>query len=838
MLFSNLRHIINSMYKKNVCILKALLITIVVLSSSSMFAFSEEDILFNDVLTIATHSNLELLMYTKDGQAKGYCPELLNRIAELKNLTIKYKIFGPNVTTIEMAKDPDVDFVILSPLFVPEEIKNQCSNEFYYDTYVSITQQGEIITNNDIVKIGLIKIHTIHEATFKKILPKCEFVYYDTTEDILEAVKNGTLDIGLSSEDRANYLLRSPFFTELVLNNTLAQSYGMALWAVNAKSSAYIPIINDGIDLIIADGSQRIITANIRSTKYENSLFDKIYSHWLALVLFFVVIALLVLLYIKSQTNNKKLIVVNTQLKIATKKANAAAKAKTVFLTNMSHELRTPLNAILGLNTLLKDNLNNREVAEDYAEKIEQSSKILLGIINDIIDIAAIEHGKIKILHEVFNVKENIHMVTEMYYNNCLQKGIKYKALAKNIEQEMLVGDAFRLRQILLNLLSNAYKFTEKEGTITVNISEEEISDTHILLHLEVKDTGCGMSSDLQKRLFNKFEQEDATTVTKYGGSGLGLSITKNLIEMMNGTISFESKLKKGTTFSVSIPFEVAGPIPLRTTRDISKLSILIVDDDIDTCKYLSAVTRKWDMKTDYVTDSHAALKKIENKIAIEKEYDIYLIDIKMPTLNGFELVTKIKEIISSKSQIIMMSGYDISDFKKQTQNLDIRTFLSKPIFPSELFNAIICNLGDEKYCEETEYRQEDISLKGMQILLVEDNTINQLIAKKLLESKEALVTVANNGQEALDSILNKKIEYDVVLMDIQMPVMDGYEATRRVRAINSDYSNNLAIYAMTANSFKSDIEKALEAGMNGHIAKPIEPKALYSLLANIFKKI
>ncbi len=185
-----------------------------------------------------------------------------------------------------------------------------------------------------------------------------------------------------------------------------------------------------------------------------------------------------------------------------------------------------------------------------------------------------------------------------------------------------------------------------------------------------------------------------------------------------------------------------------------------------------------------------------------------------------------------------MMSGYDISDFKKQTQNLDIRTFLSKPIFPSELFNAIICNLGDEKYCEETEYRQEDISLKGMQILLVEDNTINQLIAKKLLESKEALVTVANNGQEALDSILNKKIEYDVVLMDIQMPVMDGYEATRRVRAINSDYSNNLAIYAMTANSFKSDIEKALEAGMNGHIAKPIEPKALYSLLANIFKKI
>ena len=800
------------------------------------FSFADENLSSTDVLTIATHSNLELLMYTKDGQAKGYCPELLNRIAELKNLTIKYKIFGPNVIPTDMAKDPDVDFVILSPLFQTEEVKNQCSKEFHTDNFVGITRQGIVFSSGKVLKIGIIKIHTINEPTFKKILPNSEFIYYDKLEDVLADVKKGTLDIGISTEDRANYLLRSPFFSNLVLNNSLVQTYGMALWAVNDKSKAYLPIINDGIDQFINDETQKIITANIRATKYENSVLEKIYSHKPAVVLFIFVVVLLTVLYLKSKKDNKKLIIANTQLKSATKKANAAANAKSIFLTNMSHELRTPLNAILGLNTLLKDNLDNREVAEDYAEKIEQSSKILLGIINDILDISAIENGKIKIANELFNVKENMHMVTELYYNQCLQKGIEYKALAKNIKHEMLIGDSFRLRQIVLNLLSNSFKFTEKEESIEISISEEEISDTHIILHLEVKDTGCGMSSDLQKRLFNKFEQEDATTVTKYGGSGLGLSITKNLVEMMHGTISFKSKIGKGTTFFVNIPFQIGEDISFGTTYDISKLAILIVDDDIDTCKYLCSITEKWGMKTDYVVSPYSALEKIKEKMSEKSEYDAFLIDIKMTDLNGFELASKIKEI-NTNAKIIMMSGYDLSDFKQQTQILDIKTFLPKPIFPSELFNAIICNLGDQTHCEEFECVQEKFSFEGMQVLLVEDNAINQLIAKRLLESKNAIITVANNGQEAIDEIAHNATQFDLVLMDVQMPVMNGYEATKKIREMDSEYTKNILIYAMTANSFKSDVEKAIKSGMNGHIAKPIDSKLLFTLLSDIFNK-
>jgi hypothetical protein len=257
------------MYKKKETKLKKILFVVFSLFYICYFSFADEDISQKDTLTIATHSNLELLMYVKNGQAKGYCPELITRIAELKNLTIKYKIFGPNVIPTEMAKDPDVDFVILSPLFQTEEIRKQCTNEFHFDDFVSITRQGEIFNNKNILKIGLIRIHAINEPTFKLSFPKSDFFYYESLRDVLRAVNDGSLDIGICTEDRAEYLLRSPYFTKLVLNNSLVQSYGMALWAVNDKGRACIPIINDGIDLLVKEGSQRLITANVRSSKYK-----------------------------------------------------------------------------------------------------------------------------------------------------------------------------------------------------------------------------------------------------------------------------------------------------------------------------------------------------------------------------------------------------------------------------------------------------------------------------------------------------------------------------------------------------------------------------------------
>lgn len=815
--------------------IKKIFLPILIVFSFCGFAFTNETIAQKDTLTIAVHEDMQLLMYTENGESKGFCPELVTRIAELKNLTIKYKIFGSNVIPTEIAKDAEVDFVILSPLFQSEEIQKNCTKEFFLDNFVSITQEGAILNPQEKIKIGLIKIHAVNEPTFKKALPHCEFVYFDDLQSVLRAVSKGDVKIGVCTEARADYLLRSPYFKNLVMNNTLVQPYGMALWATNTKSQAYIPTINDGVDLLFNDFEQRIIRANIKATPYDYSTLELVYKYQLEIVLFILILLLLGLLYMGLKIENKKLHTMNKQLQCASEKAMSATNAKSVFLANMSHELRTPLNAILGLNTLLKDSLDDRDLAEDYIAKTEQSSKILLSIINDILDVSAIENNKLKISHEPFNIQENVHMITELYYQQSKQKGIKYSTVATNITHEVLIGDSYRIRQILLNLLSNALKFTEKNGSITVKLSENTISDTQTMLQIEVADTGCGMSNDLQKRLFNKFEQEDATTVTKYGGSGLGLSITKSLIEMMDGTISVESSLGKGTVFNVSIPLSIGNSVPLGTSSDISHLHILIIDDDIDTCKYLCVVTQKWGITSEYVLNPYRALEMVKEKNAIGNPYNAYLIDIKMPQLNGIELAIKIEALATTKMKIIMMSGYDISDFKEQTKGFNIDCFLQKPIFPSELFNTIISNLGEKNNKIEGDPTEDEISLKDMQILLAEDNAINQLIATRLLESKQAIVTVANNGQEAVDLITNKKTKYNIVLMDVQMPIMDGYEATKKIRSIDSEYTKNLLIYAMTANSFKSDVEKALESGMNGHIAKPIDPKCLFRLLSEVF---
>lgn len=521
--------------------------------------------------------------------------------------------------------------------------------------------------------------------------------------------------------------------------------------------------------------------------------------------------------------------------KALSEKAKAVSDTKSRFLANMSHEMRTPLNGIIGFTYLLKNCGNDPNSMMSYADKIDQSSRILLSIINDVLDISAIESGKMKIAGRKFSIKECIYSVTNLFYQQCKDKNIKYESNVTDLEYEDLVGDNYRIRQILLNLLSNAVKFTDDGGRIETAVREEDTGSDKILLHIRVSDTGCGMSEDMQKRLYGEFEQESEETVRKHGGSGLGMSIVKNLVKLMQGDIYLKSRLGEGTTFEVVLPLGVVKPEAIKVLPDMSSLDILVVDDSRESCEYICSIAHKWGVKCEYTIDPAEALKKAEKRIKDENEYNLFILDMKMPKMDGIELSGCLHEIINDEAIIMMLSGYDFDEYRQVAAGAGVQGFLQKPVFPSELFDAIISC----RKCEGVEIKTDSAVsrdlIKDVRVLLAEDNSINQQLAETILEHFGAKVSVVGNGQEAVDMVRDGKEQFDIILMDIRMPVKDGYEAAREIRALGTEYADKIPIIALTANDFQTDIDKSYAAGMNGHLGKPIEPERLVGIIrANV----
>lgn len=601
----------------------------------------------------------------------------------------------------------------------------------------------------------------------------------------------------------------------------------------DSENSKLISIINKSIypwiENEMQDSANQYIMNLKRNVNFEDYWNDN-HVEIVAFLVFLIIMIIVIIVinkkhYLELEKINKKLIV--------------ASNAKSDFLANMSHELRTPLNSIIGLNTLLKDALNNKDEAEEYVNKIDTSSKMLLNIINDILDMSAIESGKLKLFNENFNIKEEIFAITTIYYLQCKRKNIKFEVETSDIIEETLFGDSYRLRQIVLNLISNAFKFTESGGNIFVQFRQEKKDENHIKLFIRVRDSGCGMTDELMNRLFDKFEQEDASTVREHGGSGLGLAITKSIVDLMDGQITVTSKKNVGSDFLVTIPMKIGLAkksiekkyIP----HEFDKMNVLIVDDNRDTCKYISSIVGKWNMNATYFTSAIDSLKSVKLNIGTEKEYNLFIIDIRMPELNGIELSKELRKIVKSDDIILLISGYDITEYRDQVEEIGVNKFLQKPIFKSELYNSIIEAIDEnDKILEKEELDEELVDLSGLSVLLVEDNEINRIIAKKLLTRVGVDVVEAANGKEALQHIVNELVNFDVVLMDIQMPLLNGYDATKKIRSLNTEYARSLLIYAMTANTFQRDIDKCMEAGMNGHIGKPIEIYRLYSILNKI----
>lgn len=521
-------------------------------------------------------------------------------------------------------------------------------------------------------------------------------------------------------------------------------------------------------------------------------------------------------------------------LEEALEQAQHANRAKTTFLNNMSHDIRTPMNAIIGFTSLAATHLDSRETVRNYLDKIMTSSKHLLSLINDVLDMSRIESGKVKINEEETSLPEIMHDLKTIVQADIKAKQFEFYIDTLDVINEVIICDKLRLNQVLLNILSNSMKYTKAGGTVSVRIIQTDSTpDGYASYQFRIKDNGIGMSEEFLKHLFEPFEREQTATVSGIQGTGLGLAITKNIIDMMNGTVEVESEEGKGTEFIVSFRFRTVNQSQkIEHLEKLMDLRALIVDDDVNTCMSVSKMLSSIGMNPDWTTQGKEAVIRTEFAIEENKQYSAYIIDWLMPDMNGIEVARRIRKVIGDTATIIILTAYDWADIEDEAKEAGVTAFCSKPIFLSELHQILVAPYTEPE--PDTKKEPQEL-LKGKKILLVEDNEINQEIAQEILEIVGLVVDTVGDGTEAVDMIKNVEAgTYDLILMDVQMPIMDGYEATRQIRALEDSARSSVPIVAMTANAFDEDRQKAMEAGMNGHVAKPIDISNLMNTLQEI----
>ena len=516
--------------------------------------------------------------------------------------------------------------------------------------------------------------------------------------------------------------------------------------------------------------------------------------------------------------------------------AEEANKAKTAFLSNMSHEIRTPMNAIIGLNSIA---LNDPEVSgrtREYLEKIGGSARHLLNIINDILDMSRIESGRMTLRHEEFSFSRALEQVNAIIGGQCRDKGLRYDCLTEGRVDAFYVGDDIKLRQILINILGNAVKFTPEGGSVTFRIREQARYDGMATLRFTIADTGIGMSPEFLPHIFDAFAQEDSSSTSKYGSSGLGLAITKNLVDMMNGEIRVESRKGEGTVFTVTLTLQEAehgGDGSDASELQPGELSVLVIDDDPVACEHSQLVLGQLGIACDAAGSVPEAIGLVKLRHARQTPYDLILADWRMPDTDGLEAARQIRSIIGNDSAIIILTSYNWDDILDEAKEAGVDGFVPKPLSAA----AAMDEFREACRRRRAAARPAKAELRGRRILLAEDVSVNAEIMVMVLEMREMAVDVAENGRVAADAFAaSAPGYYDAILMDMRMPVMDGLEATVTIRAMDRPDAKSIPIIALTANAFDEDVQRSLQAGLNAHLSKPVEPDVLYATLENLIR--
>ena len=590
-----------------------------------------------------------------------------------------------------------------------------------------------------------------------------------------------------------------------------------------------------GIDILStatrpADSYLRDVLNSVGSTLTRNSLVQT------ALI----VVSLVILLYIYHLMQKRE-----KQMEVEKVLAEESSRAKTSFLSNMSHEIRTPMNAIIGLdNVALKDPDLSPHTREQL-EKIGASAKHLLGLINDILDMSRIESGRMVLKYEEFSFRDFIDQINVMINGQCVDKGLDFDCHIIGQVNDYYIGDDMKLKQVLINILGNAVKFTPVPGTVTFTVEQTAAFEGHCTLRFVMSDTGIGMSREFLPKLFEAFSQENTETATKYGSTGLGMAISKNIVDMMNGEIQVESEKDKGTTFTVTVTLRASRRNVHSEHREVlpEGLRVLVVDDDEVACEHARLVANAIGVEADTLTSPSQALESVSAAMERHRPYDFVLTDYKMPGMNGIELTRSIRRFDGGETAIIVLTGYSWDDMLDEAKAAGVDSIMSKPLFTDSLIRELRSVLDRrnrtsvEASAPAIEEAGEARAIDGCRVLVAEDMEINADILMDLLEMEGVESEHAENGQIAVEMFEQKPPHYyDAVLMDVRMPVMDGLEATRAIRALGKEDARTVPIIAMTANAFDEDVQRSLQSGMTAHLSKPVEPERLYETLDKLIR--
>ncbi len=670
-----------------------------------------------------------------------------------------------------------------------------------------------------------------NKLSLKKYLafyyPQWEIVDCDTQEDAARLIETGQADCfvtGISSEK--NYSKKYGFYSVPLLNPV------RSCFAVNSGNRSLLSILNKTIKVICLPA-----LAMYKSSARKVTLSDFIKDNFFMVMLISsIAVAVVLLTNLKLLQKARKAEAaarkaanetqeLNAKLQVAVEKAESANRAKSAFLSNMSHDIRTPMNAIIGFTTLALSNIDDTERVKDYLGKTLASSNHLLSLINDVLDMSRIESGKIHLEEVEVNLSDVLHDLKTIVSGQIYAKQLELYMDVMDVTDEDVYCDRTRLNQILLNLLPNAIKFTPAGGTVSVRV-RQLAGKVHGCGQYEfrIKDNGIGMSQEFAQKIFEPFERERTSTVSRIQGTGLGMAITKNIVDMMGGTIGVQTAQGKGTEFTVCVPMRAqTEQRPVEKITELEGLKALVVDDDFNTCDSVTKMLVKVGMRAEWTLSGKEAVLRARQSIEMSDAYHAYIIDWRLPDMNGIEVTRQIRSL-HDDTPIIILTAYDWSDIEVEAKAAGVTAFCSKPMFMSELRETLMSALGQK----QTDAAQgllpdKNTDFKGKHILLVEDNELNREIAQEILREYGFRVDTAENGAVAVEKVSTAAPgSYDLVLMDVQMPIMDGYTATRKIRALDDPARAKLPILAMTANAFDEDRRNALESGMNGFLSKPI----------------
>ena len=526
----------------------------------------------------------------------------------------------------------------------------------------------------------------------------------------------------------------------------------------------------------------------------------------------------------------------NHALRDALVAADEANKAKTAFLSSMSHEIRTPMNAIIGLNKIAMNEPSASDRVKEYLERIDTSAHHLLGIINDILDMSRIESGRLVIRSEEFSLARTLEQVNTIISGQCHDKGLTYAYRTVGQIADYYIGDAMKLRQVMINILGNSVKFTPKGGTITFIVENIAKFDGKSTLRFTMSDNGIGMSREYLPAIFDSFSQEDSSTTSKFGSTGLGMPITKSIVELMNGTIEVESEKGSGTTVTVTVTLldsDRRAELEEEGMPPSHEMCVLVIDDDPIACEHAQIILGQVGISCEKAMTGLDGLEMVKLRHARREPYNLILVDWKMPDLNGVETTRLIREAVGDETPIIILTAYNWEDVMEEAKEAGVDSFVAKPLFA----DSVMDEFREAFKKKNAKLISETADLKGRRVLLAEDVAVNAEIMMMVLAMREMEIEHAENGRIAVQKFAaNEPGYYDAILMDMRMPEMDGLEATKAIRAMERQDAKTIPIIALTANAFDEDVQRSMQAGLNAHLSKPVEPEVLFETLENLIK--